>query len=63
MIESVKDSAKTNFEGAQLGELYLNITAVRDSIRKHFKRIDSKLKNAATTSSRICKKFNTKENV
>lgn len=57
MIESVKDNAKTNFEGALLGELYQVIVTVRDDISKHFKRIGKKLEAAAKTPSRMQKNF------
>lgn len=57
LIESVKEGAQTHFERALLVDLYQLIIRVRGDISKHFKRIKKKLEVAATTPSRMKRKF------
>lgn len=57
MLESVKDGARTNFEGAQLGMMYERILTVRGDIESSNKRIKSKLESAEKSTSRMKRKF------
>lgn len=57
LLESVKDGARTNFEGAQLGMMYERILTVRGDIESSNKRIKSKLESAEKSTSRMKRKF------
>ncbi|CAN1516929.1 hypothetical protein MCEORH2_01004 [Methylophilaceae bacterium] len=57
LLESVKEGARTHFEGAQLGVMYEKILEVRGDIAIAHKRIARKLISAAKSTSRMTRNF------
>jgi hypothetical protein len=61
LLESVKEGARTHFEGDWLGMMYERILVVRESIVTAHKRIGRKLESAAKTTSRMTRVFKLNE--